>query len=74
MDSRKRFTMTQADYDAILEACRPVPAIALQCGMPASPQENANAAWARLGEAMGFHWQTVLPVHGSPLAFTAIPS
>lgn len=58
---RKEFEMTQADLEKILDACRPVPLIALQCGMPHSPQENANAAWAELGQRMGFDSVTVEP-------------
>jgi hypothetical protein len=57
----KDFEMTQAQLDTIMTACKPVPLIALQCGMPSSPQENANSAWKRLGEEMGFNHMTVTP-------------
>jgi hypothetical protein len=50
----KEYEMTERDYDQLIEACKPVPMIALQCGTPASPQENANSAWKKLGEKMGF--------------------
>ena len=39
---RKEYEMTQEDFDRLLNACKPVPMIALQCGTPRSPQENAG--------------------------------
>ena len=53
--------MTQEDLNELKDACKPVPMIALNCGMPSSPQENANAAWERLGKKMGFYHMTVQP-------------
>ena len=61
---RKEYEMTEAQLNTLLEACRPVPMIMLQCGMPKSPQENANDAWRALGEEMGFQHMTVEPVTG----------
>ena len=58
---RRDFEMTEADLSELLEACKPVPAIALQCGPISSPQENANRAWERLGKKMGFNHMTVRP-------------
>lgn len=55
------FEMTDADLSEIMEASKPAMAIALQCGMPQSVQERANAAWARLGAKMGFDPMTVKP-------------
>lgn len=72
MTERKTFAMTQDDYAKLIEACQPVPMIALQCGMPSSPQENANRAWNALGERMGFDGMTVEPCGDSPLVFTAV--
>ncbi len=66
------FEMTEADLSELMEASKPVMAIALQCGMPSSPQENANAAWARLGARMGFDPMTVKPSrNGQPRFFYA---
>lgn len=62
------YEMTQADLETLLEAMKPVPLIMLQCGMPPSRQENANAAWARLGDKMGFDYMTVQP-HGANVRF-----
>ncbi|MBY3073437.1 hypothetical protein HFO71_24290 [Rhizobium laguerreae] len=73
MSERVEFEMTQADLNALLDACKPVPAIMLQCGMPTSPQENANRAWASLGTKMGFDPMTVRPNGKSDRFFTAIP-
>ena len=58
---RVEFEMTQQDLDELLEACKPVMLIALNCGMPRSPQENANSAWEALGKKMGFDYMTVKP-------------
>ena len=56
------YHMSEEDAKKILEACKPVVLIMLQCGMPKSPQENANAAWAELGKRMGFKPMTVEPI------------
>jgi len=70
---RTEFEMSPADMAELLEACKPVPAIMLQCGPSPSPQENANRAWQRLGERMGFDGTTVCPVLGKDTRFfTAI--
>ena len=58
---RTNYEMTADDLAALLDAMKPVPMIMLQCGTPRSVQENANAAWARLGERMGFDPMTVAP-------------
>lgn len=61
---KREYQMTEADLEKLLEASRPVPLIGLQCGMPSSPQENANAAWKELGSRMGFDAMTVEPIPG----------
>lgn len=73
MAERKVFQMTQDDYAKLIEACRPTPLIALQCGMPPSPQESANRAWCELGDRMGFDGMTVEPAGDGVLVFTAVP-
>ena len=70
----KEFTMTDEDFANLLKACKPVPLIMLQCGEPRSPQENANYAWHRLGEKMGFKHMTVKPSGKGPKVFTAEPT
>ncbi len=59
---RKEFKLTDEQLDKVLDASKPVKLIALQTGMPRSPQENANSAWKALGEEMGFQFMTVQPV------------
>jgi hypothetical protein len=71
---RKEFEMTEQDLAEILEACNPVPMIMLQCGMPSSPQENANRAWERLGEKYGFDYLTVEPSEKGQRFFSAVPT
>ena len=74
MVERREYEMTEADLAKIIEACKPVPLIALNAGMPSSPQENANRAWRSLGHKMGFNHLTVRPVAGKGQRFfTAEP-
>jgi hypothetical protein len=68
---RKEFEMSEGDMKELLEACRPVPMIMLQCGNPPSQQENANRAWCRLGDKMGFDGMTVEPTGKGDRFFTA---
>jgi predicted TIM-barrel fold metal-dependent hydrolase len=77
MSDRKTYEMSQEQYDKMLKACQPTPAMFLSGGMLAfgTPQENANLAWQELGREMGFKWGTVSPIPDkSPLFFTAEPS
>lgn len=62
--ARTEFEMTAEQLAKLMDAGKPVSMIALQCGTPSSPQENANRAWQSLGEEMGFIWDTVRPVSG----------
>ncbi len=75
MMPRTEYEMSEPDMVELLDACKPVPMIMLQCGTPRSPQENANNAWARLGTKMGFDGETVRPIQGKGQRFfTAVPS
>lgn len=74
MYPRTNYEMTVEDLNKILEACKPVPAILLQCGNPPSPQESVNAAWEELGKRMGFDHMTVQPTGYGDRFFTAVPS
>ena len=56
--------MSEADLSETLDACKPTRVMKIGNYTPASPQENANAAWARLGEKMGFQSMTVRAVDG----------
>jgi len=72
---RVNYEMTEEDLKEILEACRPVPCIAIGGVAPSSPQENANRAWGRLGKKMGFESDTVRPIEGKDQRFfSAVPS
>lgn len=59
---KTEFEMSEDDLKDLLDACKPVPMMMLQCGTPNPPQENANEAWKKLGEKMGFDYMTVEPV------------
>lgn len=74
MTARREYEMSEDDLKALLDACKPVPLIAIHTGMPASRQENANRAWQQLGHKMGFNYLTVQPVRGKDQRFfTAEP-
>ena len=76
LSGRREYEMSEEDYKALLDACKPTPAMYLSGGqlMFGTPQENANAAWKRLGEKMGFLSMSVQPVRGKPpRVFSAIP-
>ena len=68
-----RYEMTQEQFNTLLDACKPVRLIMLQCGTPQSPQQNANAAWRALGNELKFDYMTVKPVAGNEKAFEAEP-
>lgn len=68
---RQEFEMTEEDLKELMDACKPV-AYMIFGGMgPVSPHENANQAWCRLGEKMGFDGMTVEPASGGVRFFTA---
>ena len=69
MYPRTSYEMTEADLEAILDACKPVPYMVIGGHAPSSQQDNANAAWARLGQKMGFDSMTVEPVQGKGLIY-----
>lgn len=69
--SRKEFELTTEQYDKLIDACRSVPLIMLQCGMPRSAQQNANDAWCALGKELGFDGMTVQPSDKGKRFFTA---
>lgn len=69
----KDFEMKQEQLDTLMNACKPVVMIALQCGQPSSPQENANRAWQALGKEMGFDHMTVSPNGKGDRFFSAEP-
>lgn len=61
---REEFVLTEAQYEAIMAASKPVPSLIVGGMPPPSPQENANHAWAALGKEMGFKSKTVRTIPG----------
>jgi len=61
---RKEFELSDEDYAYLIAACQPVPYMIIGGVEPASPQENANTAWRRIGSQKGFNGMTVEPVSG----------
>ena len=67
-----QYTMTQVQLEKILDASKPVRYMVFGGMEPRSPQENANSAWKRLGDELGFDHMTVQLVDGQPqTVFTA---
>ena len=72
---RTEYEMTQQDLDDVLDACKPTPVMMIGGTTGSSPQDNANAAWARLGAKMGFDSMSVRPISGKGQRFfTAVPN
>ncbi len=70
----KEYEMSKGQLTKLQDACKPVAMIALHCGTPTSPQENANNAWKSLGKELGFDYMTVQPINGKgPEFFSANP-
>jgi hypothetical protein len=70
----KDYEMTQVQLDALLDSMKPVPLVAMHCGMPKSPQARANSAWEMLGKEMGFKHMTVVPNGKGDRFFRAKPT
>ena len=75
MYPRTNYEMTEEDMKELLDACKPTPAMMVGSYVPAGPQKNANRAWQRLGEKMGFNYMTVRPIDGKGQRFfSAVPT
>lgn len=75
MGERTEYELNDADFATLMEASRPVPYMIIGGHAPASPQENANRAWAAVGARLGFDHMTVRPVARKGVRFfTAIPT
>ena len=69
---RREYELTEAQLASLLDACKPVVCMRVGNYSPPTPQENANAAWAALGNELGFQPLTVQPVPSKgPRFFTA---
>lgn len=71
----KDFEMTESQLEEILDASNPTPVMYLSGGKPMfdSPQENANHAWEKLGQLLGFEYMTVRPNGKGDRCFSAEP-
>lgn len=68
---RQRYEMTDQDLEILLNASKPTLCMEICRKLPRSPQENANEAWRRLGDKIGFDHMTVRPVGNDIKVFTA---
>lgn len=68
---RKEYQLTEEQYRKLIEASKPIPYMVFGGMEPRSPQENANAAWAVLGNELGFDWTTVDRSNKGKMFFTA---
>jgi hypothetical protein len=74
MYPRTNYEMTAEDLKNLLEACKPTTVMKIGNSTGSSPQENANRAWKKLGEKMGFDYRTVRPISGKGTQhFSAVP-
>ena len=75
MQARQEYQLTQQDLDTLRDASKPVPYMIIGGVMPRTPQENANAAWQRMGEKYDFVWDTAQPLSNSNgrRLITAVP-
>lgn len=66
MAERITYELTDGQLIRLLDASKPVPAMALSGGQPmfGTPRENAEREWQRLGAELGFKWQTARPIPG----------
>ena len=69
MTERVEFEMTEEDCAELLKHMQPVPWFAPGGVWPKTPQENANDAWDRLGQKMGFVGSSVQAVAGKGQRF-----
>ena len=77
MYPRTEYEISEKELKEILEASKPTPVIYGNGGsvIGGSQQENANNAWKKLGEKLGFDYMTVRPINGKGNRFfTAVPS
>lgn len=74
MYPRTEYEMTEEDLQGLLQPRMPEMLIGGH-STGAMQQDTANNAWKRLGDKMGFDWETVQPARGKGQRFfTAIPS
>lgn len=70
----KDYEMTQEQLDELIASCKATPVMMIGgVSIGKSAQENANDAWARLGNEMGFDHMTVRPNGRGERFFTARP-
>jgi len=60
---RKDFEMSEEQLSVLLDACKPTPTFSMFGDVPVfgTPQENANYAWQKLGDDLGFVGDTAIP-------------
>jgi predicted TIM-barrel fold metal-dependent hydrolase len=71
---RTKYTITDKQLEELLAASKPTPVMYISGGVNigGDPQENANRAWRKLGDELGFDFMTVRPVAGEKMnVFTA---
>ena len=72
---KKRYRLTDAELEQVLNASKPVVYKVFGGHPPASPQENANRVWKELAAKHGFVWDSCEDAGtGDPHDFTATPS
>lgn len=70
---RTNYEMSKQDLKELLGQCKSTPMMKIGGVCSPTPQDNANAAWEKLGNKMGFDYMTVRPAGGQRF-FTAVPT
>jgi len=70
---RKEYEMSDQQLSDLMAACKPVPYMIVGGQPPRSQQDNANAAWAELGNELGFDHMSVKPTGKGDRFFSAMP-
>jgi hypothetical protein len=67
--TRQEYRLSEEEVQELLAAMKPTPVMYISGGINigGNVQENANAAWRRLGEKRGFVWGTARPVPGKTM-------
>lgn len=70
---KKRFRLTQDEWDEIMEAGRPIAFLIAGGTEPASPQERMRPIWQRIADREGVVMQSIAPYGNDPLDVQGTP-
>ena len=56
---RQEYTVTDEEFERLMEAAKPVPYLVIGGHAPRSPQENANVVWQEIAKKRGVVWDSI---------------